>query len=736
MNPVQLLFAVHCHQPVGNFDSVYARAFDRAYQPFLEVLGKHPRIRVALHLSGPLLDWTSRERPAFLSDVRALVSRKQVEVLGGGLEEPILTSLPDRDAFGQIQAMTARVRELFGVEPKGLWLAERVWEPDLPRLLAPLGMRYTFVDDSHLRAAGVEGALRGYYVTEKAGAAVALFPIDRQLRYRIPYAKVSEVLGYLRGFAEGPNPPGGRGITFGDDGEKLGFWPDTHEWVYARGWLSQLFTALEGEGESIESVLPGDYLERFGPTARVYVPSASYEEMMDWALPAPRARRLESFRRELEKDPAHAEDLGFVHGASWPAFLAKYPEANALHKRMLRVSNKLAEAETELGQTARLVQARAELYRGQCNCAYWHGVFGGLYLPHLRHAVYAALIRAENLIDAESRGEGDFIEYDENDFDCDLRDEAVLANSQLSAMVDPDEGGALVELDFRPQAICVTHVMSRREEAYHQHLRELKDRPAPKRDDGAPPNIHLNLAAKEPGLAGKLVEDGYRRLCFIDRFYAPGFGLEQLVRGGDGDIGEFSGQPYGIEAGGVDEDGDLSASVTLVREASLNLPEGARKILVEKTFHLPIDTGKVEAEYIIENQADTPMAFTFAPELNLTLLSAQEPERYLELPDGTRASLAAKQNHGSVNGLRLIDEQQGVAVELGLDREAEIWSYPVETVNLSEEGFERTYQGTCFLVRMAISLPPRESARIVMRIELAKVELEPEPEPENPEPAA
>jgi alpha-amylase len=42
-------------------------------------------------------------------------------------------------------------------------------------------------------------------------------------------------------------------------------------------------------------------------------------------------------------------------------------------------------------------EARRELYRGQCNCSYWHGVFGGLYLGHLRFAVYKHLLAAERL---------------------------------------------------------------------------------------------------------------------------------------------------------------------------------------------------------------------------------------------------------------------------------------------------------------------------------------------------
>ncbi|MBS2032822.1 MAG: DUF1926 domain-containing protein [Deltaproteobacteria bacterium] len=735
MRKVQLLFAVHCHQPVGNFDAVFTKAFERAYRPFLDALGQHPNAKIALHLSGPLLEWLERERRTFLDDVRALLARGQLELLGGGLEEPILSALPDRDAQGQLAAMRVRLNELFGVEPRGLWLTERVWEPDLPRLLAPEGLRYTFVDESHLRAAGVEGPLRGYYVTEHAGAPLALFPIDQQLRMKLPQAPVDEVLALIREAANGPERVGGAGITFGDDGEKFGLWPGTYEWVHERGWLKEFFGAL-AESDAIESVLPSEYLARFPAQDRVYLPSASYPELMQWALPPARARRLAELRRTLSAEPDGAADLDLLRGGSWPMFLARYPEANALHKRMLHASHKLAEAEAELGETARLQAARRELYKGQCNCAYWHGAFGGLYLPHLRHACYAALIRAENLVDAETRGEGDFIEYDEDDLDGDLRDEALLANAQVSALVDPDEGGALAELDFRPLATCLTHVVARREEAYHADLRALAARPALAKAEGAPPDIHLNLREKEPGLAAKVVDDGYRRLSFIDRFYAPGFGLDQLVRGKDGDVGEFAGKPYAIEASGVDEDGDLSASVTLVREGKLNLPDGPRTLLVEKTFHLPIDAATLEAEYILENQGDAPLAFVFAPELNLTLLSPQEPERYLELPDGKKAPLGATLNLGGTNTVRLMDEQQGVAIDLTVDREAELWSYPVETINHSEEGFERTYQGSCLIWRMPIQLPPRESARILLKIDLAKVELEPEreePPPSEPE---
>src|SRR3989338_8504227 len=124
---IHLLWAIHNHQPVGNFDFVFARAHDRAYRPFLDVLKAHPRIRISLHYSGILLDWLERNRPEYLRDLRALSEAGQVEILGGGYYEPILPMLGDRDREGQIAKLSRRVESLFGAPPRGMWLAGGGW---------------------------------------------------------------------------------------------------------------------------------------------------------------------------------------------------------------------------------------------------------------------------------------------------------------------------------------------------------------------------------------------------------------------------------------------------------------------------------------------------------------------------------------------------------------------------------------------------------------------------------
>ena len=150
MPPLTLALAFHNHQPVGNFPSVFEQAYLRAYEPMIGALERHPRIRLALHYSGPLLDWLKETHPDLLSRIKTLVARNQVEIMTGGYYEPILPAIPDRDKRAQIAKLTAEIRDRFGCESNGLWLAERVWEPHLPRPLAAARVAYTIVDDAEL----------------------------------------------------------------------------------------------------------------------------------------------------------------------------------------------------------------------------------------------------------------------------------------------------------------------------------------------------------------------------------------------------------------------------------------------------------------------------------------------------------------------------------------------------------------------------------------------------------
>ena len=195
------------------------------------------------------------------------------------------------------------------------------------------------------------------------------------------------------------------------------------------------------------------------PIGKVYIPEGSYREMTEWALPTERLKEFIQRKHHWEHESRWHEVAPFVRGGYWRNFKVKYPETNEMYARMQMVSRRLHELTASStkkkdprtnGNGSRrpgrfsgqelIDQARAELYRGQCNCGYWHGAFGGAYLPHLRNAVFQHLIAADNLLDAAAhRGlaEGDepWVELTTDDYNFDARPEVRLASNRLVALV-------------------------------------------------------------------------------------------------------------------------------------------------------------------------------------------------------------------------------------------------------------------------------------------------------------
>jgi hypothetical protein len=485
----KLCLCVHDHQPVGNFDSVFREAINRAYLPFLETLTDFPRIKVSLHTSGPLLEFIERNHlSAYLNLVRKLAERGQLELVGGGFYEPILQLLPENDRIAQIQLMSDELTRLFGQRPTGLWMTERAWEPHLVRSLALAGVHWTLLDDNGFEKTGLHGTdLFHAYVTEEEGHTITVFPILKELRYKIPWAEPAETLRFIR-----ESPDDAEVFAYGDDGEKFGLWPGTYDHVYVGGWLRRFFQALT-DADDIATMTVGEAASSVQPRECVYLPACSYAEMEEWSLAASRQKAFVDLHEKTSP-----EDRSFLSGGTFRNFLARYPEANRMHKRMLFVGKELGEAGGE---------ARTHYLRSQCNCAYWHGIFGGLYLPHLRDAVYAELLTAERLI--AQRRLGAWLQ----DTDADGRPEVVMATEHQAFFLHTS-GGRLVLWDDLQQSWSWSNVMTRYHEAYHDRMLEATSQ---SESQGAA-NIHETLRLKDPDALGALQFDNHMRVSFIDRF--------------------------------------------------------------------------------------------------------------------------------------------------------------------------------------------------------------------------
>ncbi|MEE9613383.1 MAG: alpha-amylase/4-alpha-glucanotransferase domain-containing protein [Thermodesulfobacteriota bacterium] len=688
------IFCIHNHQPVGNFPHVLDDAYGRAYLPFLEELSKHPAIKISLHTSGFLLDWFADEHPEYIEMLGAMVDRGQVEIMGGGYYEPILSIIPPADRVGQITSFSDRIEKLFGTRPRGIWLAERVWDPTLPSFLKEAGVEYVVVDDYHFIKSGLKpDELGGYYVTEDQGAPVKVFPGSERLRYLIPFEPVDSFEGYLKGFSTGKK---GRAAIFADDGEKFGVWPGTAKWVYKERWLGKFLEKIEGSDGWLTPRTFSEYMDMEGPLGRVYLPTTSYMEMGGWALPPDASADYAALTEELKAWEDGERVKRFLHGGAWRNFLAKYPEADWMHKRMLGASRAVAAAAAGRKRKG-AGEALRRLYMSQCNDAYWHGVFGGLYLPHLRTAVYENLIKAENAVGIKPSVES-------RDLDADTFDEVVVRTEKLSLFLSPERGGTLVELDWNPGAVNLFNTFSRWREGYHEKLKEAVFEK--ERGGGVGKSIHDSTPLKEKGLDRYLKFDRLRRSSLRDHFLGDDETVEAFRSSEYTDLGDFSNGSYAVEIKGK--------GVVLSRGGVV----GGEGIVVRKEIVAGPSTFSVT--YRVENAASGPVKARLAVELNLCLPGCNGPACSLSI-GGHTVGLDASGEAGGVEAVELTDRFAGVKVGFSFKGPVTLWHFPVETVSLSEAGFERNYQGTCLVFLKPFSLGAGEGMDFAFTVAIGAV---------------
>jgi hypothetical protein len=631
MAPIRFVFGLHLHQPVGNFDHVFEQHVRDVYRPILERLSERGFLPLVLHLSGPLLEWLEQHDTSYLDLLGRLVAERKVELLLAGFYEPVLASLPRADRVEQILWMRDAVHRRFGVDARGLWLTERVWEPELAADLADAGIRYALVDDRHFLVSGFAGdQLHTPYWTESDGKRVALFSIDERLRYLIPFRPPEETADYLREL----RAAGHRLAVLADDGEKFGGWPGTKEWVYERGWLDRFTRTIGGLTDSGEVELStlSAALDAVPSGGIAYLPTASYREMEGWSLPPDAAIRLIRLERQLGEERMAGADGALIRGAHWRNFLVKYSESNRMHKKMQALS-------LLCRRRGDPPAARRAIGRAQCNDAYWHGVFGGLYLPHLREAVWRNLALAE----AELR-RGETLAVEVSDLDGDGHDEIWIHSDQFSALLSPRRGGAIEEYSVFANGINYANTLTRRREAYHDTTLEQQAEAHAAAKGGAP-SIHDTEEGIRLEQAPPL--DADPRALFVDRVLPGGLALDTYAGGDYRPVRSWARSTCNFT---IQRQHDSIAIVCSFRGL------GAGEKSLEKRIEFAADGG-LTVSYRWDPSVGQATDI-FAPEISLF-----------------------------------------APLEIRSDPEAEVWTFPIETVAKSERGLDRTRQGDSVTLR-------------------------------------
>jgi 4-alpha-glucanotransferase len=706
-NPIRFSLVFHNHQPVGNFEHVFEQTYQESYRPFLDIFERYDSLRIALHTSGSLMEWLDARHHDYVDRLAHLARAGRIEIIGGAFYEPILAMIPSRDRLGQIRGYTHWLQERLGADVRGIWIPERVWEQSFVRDLVDAGIEYTVLDDFHFKTTGLdESQLTGHFITEDDGRVMSVFPGSERLRYLIPFGSPEQVVEYLGQLAE--RTPGAV-IVFADDGEKFGAWPGTAKHVYQDGWLTRFFDALTDHRDCIRTTTLAEAVDNVAPVGRVALPDCSYREMTEWALPVQRQLELEDLAHAMNDDRRWATLRPFVRGGFWRNFKVRYPESNEMYSRMMQISRRLDEMTRTLGHADSadwklLEAARAELYRGQCNCAYWHGAFGGIYLPHLRNAIYEHLITAENLIDRASHRPDHWVEAQVEDLNFDAAKEIQLANDKLAVTLAPAAGGRIDELDVRDIRHNLLATLTRRPEAYH---RKVLAGASGHGDHCA--SIHDRVVFKQEALDKRLQYDPYPRKSLVDLFYAPDITLDAIASTKAAQLGDFATGVYDARLRRAAD----RVQVQLSREGQA----AGATLRLTKTVTLEAGSSALDIAYLLEG---LPADFNllFAVEFNFAGLPAGVDGRFFR--DAAGHSLGDLGTHldlKGADGLALVDQWLGIDVHIRPSLPTGFWTFPVATVSQSEGGFELVHQSVVVQPHWLVRPQPDGSWQVAIRLE-------------------
>ena len=687
MKKLNFLMGLHCHQPVDNLEHIFRDAYTKSYEAFLSVLERHPAIKLTLHYSGSLLEWLIEKKPLFIERLKKLIKKSQIEILTGGYHEPILPMVPVKDARGQIEMLTGAIKKHFDYDSNGIWLAERVWDPALSNVFDGLNIRYTILDDFHLKRAGVEKGKEFGHYSVKGFNDFSVFASLKKLRYTMPFKEPRVTIDFLKSLARNKDV---KSVAFADDCEKFGLWPYTYDWVYRKGWLEKFFTSLEKESAWIRTLTFTEALREDASSGEIEIPHSSYAEMDGWCE------------------------------GNFNNFFTKYPESDIMRKRMVCVSRKLGEkagAENEQnGKSEKLEKAKVELYKSQSNCAYWHGIFSGVYLKHLRGGVYKHIIKAEGLLDSD---------------DADMTNEAVLLsddeapagsggkkensknlicvrNKALTIFVDPDHAGGISEIDYKPLSCNLVNTMSRRYEPYHG---KLKSDPgvnrAPQKNIGEDEAFDLYdiLGVREPNLKRFLSYDPYKRRSFLCHIMDPKTRFSDFVKSEHVDLREgslFGPHKYKVET-------SLGkAVIDLERESCLKHTPEARtgmgySLRLKKRITLENER-EILVKFDLENINPRPVDFVFGVEFNWSIESR---------------AFMRKRKKRRVRKVVLVDRFSKLRIEHIFEKPMELWSFPVYTLNESERGLGKDFQEISMLFHRRITLSGGDKFSLTTKVGIA-----------------
>ncbi len=419
MSLIHICYSLKSSRIGPNQKEIFEKDYASVYKPLAKFLYSHPDFKMAFAFNGVQIDFFQKQYPEFIELLNELISRKQIELLGGGYYDPAFPILFPMDRTGQVEFLTTTLRAITGKRPRGINLCASIWDYSLVSCFYNCGMDYVLLDNSLIPT---EKQKYIPLIMSDKGKTISILPLFKDFKVEAQ----EDAENYLNRIQKKviKSEKNANSIIF--ESNKTVNVQFTHEELHEllkNGFLEKLYELLKTKKGLFDLSTPLTSIKESKIRIPVYIASGMSQEIGQWGLEPYKSVKTE------KHNPVTIYD-----------FFQIYPQSRALHDRMLYVSMLVNQSH---GDKLRKKTAREKLWEAQNGDGFICTSKGAFVSSTYRQQAYKNLTESEKIL----RQCGTFNEsVTSYDYTGDGLNEYVCRMNNYFAVISLI-GGSLRELD-------------------------------------------------------------------------------------------------------------------------------------------------------------------------------------------------------------------------------------------------------------------------------------------------
>jgi len=362
--------------------------FQTIYKPLIKFLFSNPQFCFSFSFTGMQIEYYKKRKCEFLTTLKQLVDRKQIEVLGGGFYDPVLPLLYTADRNGQIDKMSAEIRQSIGKRPRGISLFADSWDSSLVNNLQTCGIEYVLLDSSFI---SIKKHKFIPLIMSNLGKSVEILPYYDNLKPVIQSesenlnqsssdlvsASVSEfILKIQKAIEKIEKKESLQGSV--DRIVNISLSHEDLQTLIEKDWFNQLNKAISDESSLIKTITPSDYRKNCILKEPAYIAAGINGQIAKWIA------------RPFMENESKQNILMTVYD-----FMETYPSSHDLYNRILYVSMLVNQFKFD---KMRKNAAREKLWQAQNGTGLLCSAKGAFSNSRYRQQAYKYLMEAEKIL--------------------------------------------------------------------------------------------------------------------------------------------------------------------------------------------------------------------------------------------------------------------------------------------------------------------------------------------------